>query len=195
MNTLRKKIFWAIILICMFVPIAKSLAEPSPSWGQIKDGLRIGVLILSEAQNKSSSKIVICLENVSTNSLVLNIGTMLANGKIQLPTAIKLQVTDSQGGVHDLKYISSGAIGRVDPFVVPLSAGSMYWLRCASDDFAELSSSKSLGHLQPGEYHLTVIFTGRSVEKQTANADLVGLSLMPYWTGTLSSGVGTFSLP
>jgi hypothetical protein len=118
---------------------------------------------------------------------------MLVNGKKQYPIGLHLFLTDSGGITHKFHYFLPGVAGRVDPFVVPLPAGSIYQLRCPLNRF--MQEDPPIGLIRPGQYKLSVSFEGRPVTKREANLDMIGLSLTQYWTGTISSGEISISVP
>jgi len=133
------------------------------------------------------------LQNAGDHALTLNLGMMLANGKMQYPMAIKLSLTDSSGRSFPLELIGPGIIaGRVDPLVVPLPPGATYSVPV---DLAEYCSPKAnlwKPAQEPARYKLRAIYTGVGVSQQEANLDLKGISLMNYWTGTIGSEVISF---
>ncbi len=48
--------------------------------------------------------------------------------------------------------------------------------------------------LSPGSYALRAEYTGVGVPQRAANLDMLGLSLMPYWTGTIESSLLNFTV-
>ena len=66
-----------------------------PSWGNSERGLRLGL----SATAAPGGPIVfeMTFENVSTDDLVLRLGTVLGNGVATWPDAIHLVMTDSRG--------------------------------------------------------------------------------------------------
>jgi len=131
------------------------------------------------------------VENVGPADVVLNLGILLANGKTQLPTAVRLAVTDAAGKSRTFVRQVGGIAGRVDPFVVPLPAGGQYTLPF---DLAACADAADPGTpLAPGAYKVAAAFTGEKVVR--TNTDTTGLALMPYWTGTLRSGEADVRVP
>jgi hypothetical protein len=56
---------------------------------------------------------------------MLNLGSMLVNGRKQYPDTVVLILTDSQGKSQTLEFRGpAGVAGRVDPLSVPIPAGS-----------------------------------------------------------------------
>jgi len=135
------------------------LDEPANyAWGEKLNGLRIGISQVKPYQQNDKTWFNVALQNVGKKDLVLNLGIMLANGKEQYSTAVKLIFTDPNGKsyeFHNKIGRHPGIAGRIDPFVVPLAVGCTYVLR-----------GKAAGFI---------------------NLDMEGISLMPYWTGTIKS--------
>ena len=94
------------------------------------NGLRLG-LRRGKAEGRGKVRVMAVLENVSGGDLVLNLGMMLANGKNQLPTAVRLTLTGADGKTRTLERTVGSIAGRVDPFVVPLAVGCRYEVACA----------------------------------------------------------------
>src|SRR5262249_40486830 len=64
--------------------------------GKPRNGLRLGVGPAA-AKEDGKLRLLVVLDNVGTDDLVVNLGLMLANGKKQLPTAVRLIVIDGDG--------------------------------------------------------------------------------------------------
>ena len=124
------------------------------------------------------------VENAGKDDTVVNLGMMLANGKRQFPTAIRLTITDAAGKSRTFERRVGPIAGRVDPFVVPLASGCGYTLPCRLVDYADVVDPGA--ELTPGAYKVTAAFKGEKVTE--TNTDTGGLALMPYWTGTARSG-------
>jgi hypothetical protein len=128
------------------------------------------------------------LRNVGQNDLVTNLGTMLANGKRQYPSAVALVLTDAQGKSRRLDLRGPWYVaGRVDPFVVPIPVGATFSIPVDLDKYWAAESKEFDYKLKPGSYSLEAQFNGRSVSQQDPNLDMEGIALMPYWTGTVTS--------
>jgi hypothetical protein len=102
--------------------------------------------------------------------------------------AVRLIFTDADGKKHILRRNEPRITGRVDPFVVPLPAGSRY--STISRDLEEL-----IDRLTPGGYRVRAEFVGEAVTRKEVNTDAVGLALMTYWTGTIQSEDVQVTLP
>jgi hypothetical protein len=122
---------------------------------------------------------------------VVNLGVMLANGKKQLPTAVRLTFTDAAGKTRTFERKVGAVGGRMDPFVVPVPAGGRYTLPFALADC--INADDPAVPLAPGEYRVAAEFTGEKVVR--TNQDVSGLALMRYWTGTVRSGEVALTVP
>src|SRR6185369_8761363 len=107
---------------------AKS-SQNTPDCGRAVDGVQMCL-------TASGSNLTLAFSNVGNRDVILNLGTMLANGKVQFPTKIVLKYTDAQGQTRIFKFAAPTFVaGRVDDWVLPLRAGSTYSLRLALDQF------------------------------------------------------------
>ncbi|HYH65179.1 MAG TPA: sigma-70 family RNA polymerase sigma factor [Urbifossiella sp.] len=158
---------------------------PGVAWGKAEGGVRLGL------RPAGPTRLSVVVENVGPADAVLNLGIMLANGKTQFPTAVRLAVTDAAGKSRTFVRRVGGIAGRVDPFVVPLPAGGQYILPFALADLIDADNPGT--PLAPGAYKVAAEFTGEKVAR--TNADSGGLALMPYWTGTLRSGAVDVVVP
>ncbi|HET9364087.1 MAG TPA: hypothetical protein VFP71_03770 [Candidatus Angelobacter sp.] len=136
------------------------------------------------------------LRNAGKNDLILNLGIMLANGRKQYPNAIVLVLTDQDGKLRRLELRDPAVIaGRMDPLIVPLPVGSSYYLPVDLDKYWAAASREFDYKLDSGNYSLAAEFTGRAVSRQSANLDVKGIALMPYWEGTVTSNQLSFETP
>jgi hypothetical protein len=143
--------------------------------------------------------VTIALDNVGTDDFVLKLGAMYGFGKKQVPQAIRLVFTDSQGKKRTLPLPRS--ISQIDeklgalslPLVVPLSTGGRHMISC---DLADYSVKDVGATLAPGHYRVQAKFVGQAVTKQeTGTGTLSYLASMPYWTGTVTSDDIQITLP
>ncbi len=130
-----------------------------------------------------SRKIMVALHNGGKEDVVLNLGIMLANGKKQFPTEVRLAVADEQGMTRQFRVAEPRIAGRADDFVVPLCAGATYTVsldldRLSSEEVAATSPRK-------GAYRFIAIFEGK--DAQHVNSDVKGIGLMEFWTGKIES--------
>lgn len=126
------------------------------------------------------------LRNAGKNDLILNLGIMLANDRKQYPNAIVLILTDQDGKSRRLELRDPAVIaGRMDPLIVPLPVGSSYSLPV---DLGQVLGSGFPGvRVQIKSWKLFSCdgISGRAVSTQSANLDVKGIALMPYWEGTV----------
>ena len=140
------------------------------------------------ASQSSVPKFRVELRNVGDHDLILNLGFMLANGRNQYVNAIVLTIIDPQGKARQFDVIGPPAVaGRMDPFTLPLPAGSTFSIPVDLDKYWAAASKEFEYKFQPGRYSLEARFIGKTVSPQEANLDMKGIALMPYWTGTVTS--------
>lgn len=136
--------------------------------------------------NSAKPVFAVKLFNAGQEATVLNLGMMLGNGKAQYATAVTLYLLDARGKTTPLELVGPAIFGgRVDPLVFPLPVGATLTLPV---DLAKyVSPKKNIWDiiLPPGRYELRASYTG--VSAKDANFDMKGVSLMPYWTGTVVS--------
>ena len=155
------------------------------------EGLRLSVLSIS-GDSIDAIRLRVALNNVSDKDTVLNLGMMLGNGRVQLPTAVRLILTDSGGDTRKLHFPVPNVGGRVDDFIVPLRAGSTYTLRLSLKDYWCPESKEFPLKLAPGSYGVCAEFIG--TQAQHLNEDTEVLMFMPFWTGKLKSEVAQLQI-
>jgi len=139
----------------------------------------------------SGPNLQLTLRNVGDRDLTLNLGIMLANGKVQLPDHLAIKFTDALGNTRlfkfgDKRYGSVG--GRVDDYIVPLRVGSTYTLLLTLDQFwCQETKEFSIPLLSGG--NLTAKFEG--AKATSINLDMPGIALMNFWLGKAHSNVLT----
>ena len=136
------------------------------------------------------------LHNVSEQPLILSLGMMLSNGRKQYADAVHLSLTDDHGKVLALELKVAGIVaGRIDPLVVPLPPGATFTLPIDLADYISPKANVWELYLVAGRYTLSADYSGVGVPQQQANLDMKGISLMPYWTGSVKSNVVEFIVP
>jgi hypothetical protein len=168
-------------------------ADQNPHSRQANRELEINVrLDAADAGQSKVPKFRVELRNTGENDLTLNLGIMLANGRKQYPTNIILIVTDPEGKARRFELGGPAYIaGREDPLVVPLATGTTFSLPVDMGKYVA-AAPNNVGYdfeykLKPGAYFVEAQFHGRGVTQQEADLDSQGITLMPYWTGTISS--------
>ena len=98
----------ALLLVVLGVRGTSSqspLETPPLAWGQSIDGLRMGI-----AGGKSvpspGGEFTLALQNTGSRDFVVNLGLMLANGKVMIPLAVRLALIDPAGKSRELKLAS-----------------------------------------------------------------------------------------
>jgi hypothetical protein len=189
----QRPVVFSAICICLFLNLFSSSVSSrgqsldSLQWGATIDGLQMSISI-AESRETDVPEFQVALRNTGEKDVTLNLGMMLANGKVQLPTRISFNVTDNTGKIRrfDFSDPKHGSVaGRVDDYIVPLRAGSTYILLIRSDQLWS-PDSKAYGlKLAPGKYQVTTHFEGSGAK--AVNLDTPGNNLMNFWIGKLQS--------
>jgi hypothetical protein len=156
--------------------------------------LRISIRA-SAPENTDSLRLHVTFENVSDKDTVLNLGMMLANGKVHLPDAIRLILTGPESQSRELHFSDKRypvIAGRVDDYAVPLRAGSAYTLKLSLKDYWCPKSKEFTLELKPERYSVRAEFIGNGARH--LNGDTEGLKFMHFWTGELRSDVAQFQI-
>jgi hypothetical protein len=134
------------------------------------------------------AKFYVALQNTGDADFVVNLGHMLANGKVMFPAAIHLILTDPPGKTRELDFSDRryGVVaGRVDDFTVALRTGSVYVLRATLDQYWSPATQEFALRLMDGHYRIAARFDGQGVK--AGNLDMQGIALMNFWKGTVRS--------
>ena len=175
---------------------SQSTFEMPQAWGQSTNGLRLGISVSPSNLPQAAAEFSLAFENTGDSDFVLNLGHMLANGKVMFPTAIRLIVTDPAGNTHELEFFDRrypGVAGRVDAFTVPLRAGSTYVLRTSLNQYRDRAPRKVDLKLNSGRTRIAARFEGQGA--QVGNSDMKGVALLNFWKGTVQSNVVEFDVP
>jgi hypothetical protein len=176
---------WAAVAWLLVMALSSMGADnEAPADAKAVDGLRIRLqLPATEKGKKLPPQCEVVLENVGESDLNVNLGSSLANGKSHHPTALRLLALSKGNKTRTLIY-SIRVAGRLDPYLVPLPAGSSYTLRIAFDKFSDSETGEPID-LTRKDYRIAAEFVGEAVSK--INPDVQGLALMPYWQGKIRS--------
>jgi len=150
-----------------------------------KPELTLSISVLPGDKPQQCPEFCVRFENVGKNDVVLNLGMMLANGKVQVPSAIQLTLNDSKGRLQELRSRDPNVAGRIDDYVLALRAGSSYTLTLSLADYYFPAATDHRLTLPSGAYRLRAHFVG--AEAKYVNSDTEGIKLMPFWTGNLRS--------
>ncbi len=185
----------SIMITCLlgFIAAPALAAEKLPmlaSHGEqgVASSLRMSLSPVTPEKPGEFTVFRVSLENAGDKDLMLNLGMMLANGKVMMPTAIHLILVDAKGGSRELLFSDRrypGVAGRVDDFIVPLRAGSTYSLCLSLNDYWCPKTKEFQIALRAGEYRIHAVLDGQGA--QHVNSDTAGMKLMNIWQGRLSS--------
>lgn len=168
---------------------SSSRATPEASPGKVSDGLQMSIA-LTDAAVKAAPIFRVNLQNVGDKDVSVNLGMMLANGKVQLPTNLRLYLKDGAGKMRELQFAEPAIAGRVDDYVVPLRVGSSYSVVLKLEDFWSPKTNDFRLKLPPGKYQISAAYQGSGAKM--SNSDMKGVALMNFWKGQLSSNVLSF---
>ena len=164
--------------------------------GRGNAGLRLAISLAGTATDRpAATQFDVRLENIGESDIVLNLGFMLANGKVMLPEAVRLLLTDAQGNTRELQYFDRrypAIAGRVDDYIVALRSGSAYSIRSSLDRYWSATTKEWGIKLAPGRYQVEAVFDGRGA--RSANSDTPGIALLNFWKGTLRSNLLPFEM-
>ena len=113
---------------------------------------------------------------------------MLGNGRVHVPDAIRMRLTDATGQSRELHFVDRkypGIAGRIDDYVLPLRAGSSYGVTANLDDYWSPETKEHQFFLPPGRYRIRSEFVGTGAKH--VNADTQGVELLHFWKGELRS--------
>jgi hypothetical protein len=183
----------ACLLLGLFLPLASSRAQSaeSPAWGAPVDGLRMSISA-ADSVRTDSPVFHLAFQNAGEKDLILRLGYMLANGRVQLPDRISLTLTDANGRTRKLRFLDwryPAIAGRVDDYIIPLRSGSIYTLDLSLDQFCSPETNEYELRLSPGKYQIAAEFEGTGAK--AVNMDAPGIKLFNFWSGKLQSNVLT----
>ena len=199
----------AVVITCTLGPIAAEPLQKDPDSRSPKepgeknkpgqtskgpsDSAEVKITIrVSGTENTESLRLKVTFENVGDKDTVLNLGMMVGNGRHQLPDAIRLQITDANHDAREMAFIEPKLGARVDPYLVPLRAGSAYTVTLKLKDYWCPAKKEFRFDLKPGRYSVRAAFSAREPDK--LNGDVNGLKFMPFWVGKLESDFAEFQI-
>jgi hypothetical protein len=202
MNALLTKLSLAICVVfaANFLLLGVSSAAQqtrAPEWGAPVNGLQMAMhLDRTRGAQSRTPKFTVELRNAGERDIVLNLGSMLANGKSQYPSAIVLTLTDVHGKSRRLELRGpAGIAGRVDQLVLPIPVGARFAIRVDLRNYWAPVTEEFEIKLKRGMYSIEAQLTGKGIRYDDANLDLKGLSAMPFWQGTVTSNRIRFIVP
>jgi hypothetical protein len=189
------------LLLTVFITVAghghaQSVAASHSEAGAVADGLRLRLASAARDSTPSGAgPFLVTLENVGNADFVVNLGSMLANGKVMWPSAIRLLLTTTGGSTRELRFSDRrypAIAGRVDDFLVPLRSGSSYTVLLKLDDYWSPSTREFVLSLDQGTYELSARLDGELA--QDVNLDMQGVALLNFWKGSARSNVLEFAV-
>jgi len=180
--------------LAALVAIGVGFAAPGVKASDATDGIdiRMSIAAVESARPTGLPDFRVTIENTGDKDFMVNLGFMLANGKVMVPEAIRLVLTDAQGESRVYRRKGLWVGGRMDDFVVPLAAGSRYGLRLNLDDYVTGDAMESALKLKPGEYRIRAELDAKGA--QCLNNDTEGMALMNHWIGKLESDAVAFRI-
>jgi hypothetical protein len=180
----------ATLLAPMPLDSSQSPVALPQAWGLSTRGLRMGISVASADSSPTAAEFSVAIENTSDSDFVLNLGFMLANGKVVLPTAVHLLLTDPAGTTRELAFSTPPVAGRVDDFTVALRRGSIYTLHVALSQYWSPATNGFGLKLPLGRSRIAARFEGHGAQFQ--NSDV---ALLNFWKGTVESNVVEVDVP
>ncbi|MGA7221525.1 MAG: hypothetical protein WA867_20040 [Candidatus Acidiferrales bacterium] len=191
-NIVRHALWVVLFASFAFLDVSSVASKASTqTWGDVVSGLQMRInLDQAESMQVKTPKFRVELRNAEESDLTLNLGIMLDNGRKQYPTAIFLNLTDTQGKSRRLDLIGpAGVAGRLDPFVLSLRVGATFSMPVDLDRYFAAASKEYEYKPTPGTYSLEAQYTGKGVPRD------MDLLLGHYWEGTVKSNRLRFDVP
>jgi uncharacterized protein (TIGR03067 family) len=190
-------------------PKKEILPEPQapvekPAWGKTLNGLRLGLYQI-DPKDDGTPRLVVVLENVSSEDLVLILGQSWAGGKKHQLGAIGINLTYTDDMLKRPRALISKGSKRDDladgpiisPLIVQLVAGGRYMISSDLNDYYDPKNVDTV--LAPGNYRVAAKFVGQTYQSgwksKTDTGPRTYLDHMTYWTGTIESEVIQVTLP
>lgn len=183
----RKMMFICLICVSLFLGnflpavSSKDKSPDKPEWGTPLDGVELSVSAAASPK-AAIPEIQLELQNIGDKDVTLNLGIILANGKAQLPDSFSLDITDANGKTRSFEFFDgkyAAIAGRVDDYIVPLRAGSIYTLKIGLDKFYSSKENLIGSNLPAGKYQIIANFNGD--EATPINSEMI------IWHGKLQS--------
>jgi hypothetical protein len=191
MNLTTAVIPTLLMLIWIFACVHVSLgaAGDTANGGPPVNRLRLRLEVPASKDPKTPPEhFSIVIENVSSRDLNLRLGYSLNNGRSHHPDSLELIARARGEAPRRLIYFNGmgGIGGRVDPFVVPLPAGSSYTLRCAFRSFVDPELLRPID-VKARDYRIAAYLIGKPVTRSDVNLDTLGQTMIRCWQGRIHS--------
>ena len=184
------------VLACLAALMPAAHAQDrshDPSWGPVAGGLRMSIA-RTPSSAATTAQFRVAIENSGEGDAVLNMGLMMANGPVLLPTALFLTITDWQNGARELSFFpdrSSGRLsGKIDDYVVPLRPGATYTMAVDLSHYWAPATKQFPLRLLTGEHTVVARLMARGAQYSKGD-----IALLKFWTGTVQSNELTFHVP
>jgi len=183
------------VLVCLAALMPAAHAQDRShdlSWGPVADGLRMSIARTPLSATATTAQFRVAIENAGERDVVLNMGLMMANGQVLLPTALFLTITDSQKVGRELSFISDGRrlSGKMDDYVVPLRPGATYTMAVDLSHYWAAATKQFPLRLLRGEHTVVARLVARGAQYSKFD-----IGLLKFWTGTVQSNELTFQVP
>jgi hypothetical protein len=187
------------VLVCLAALMPAAHAQDRSqdlSWGPVAGGLRMSITRTPSLETAATAQFRVAIENAGERDAVLNMGLMMANGQVLLPTALFLTITDSQKVGRELSFFSDSSSGRLtgkmDDYVVPLRQGATYTMAVHLSHYWAAATKQFPLRLLTGEHTVVARLVARGAQYSYSNGDI---GLLKFWTGTVQSNELTFHVP
>jgi hypothetical protein len=189
------------VLACLAAHMPAAHAQDQShdlSWGPAADGLRMSIARTPSSATATTAQFRVAIENAGERDAVLNMGLMMANGQVLLPTALFLTITDSQKVGRELSFFSPSSTagpvirlsGKVDDYVVRLGPGATYTMAVDLSHYWAAATKQFPLRLLTGEHTVVARLVARGAQYSKDDT-----ALLKFWTGTVQSNELTFHVP
>ena len=169
-----------------------------PSWGPVAGGLRMSIARTPPSAAATTAQFRVAIENVGESDAVLNMGLMMENGQLLLPTALFLTIADSQKVGRELSFFSPSSTaapvnrlsGKMDDYVVRLGPGATYTMAVDLGHYWVAATTQFPLRIQTGAHTVVARLVARGAQYSKGDT-----ALLKFWTGTLQSNELTFHVP
>ncbi len=186
MSWMKCRLLWIALLECGAVLLSgcgreRGSALPESQGTRPRLKLTLAPIPLENVEGIFAFRVT--FENRDRSDFFLKLGD-IRSGKCPHPDAIRLILISPRGKARQLSYIKSPGhadpAGGVKPYVVPLAAGSGYYIDMNLRQYAPVDSGESRLEFVPGTYRLRAEFDGTA----PSSSDLEQSS---FWKGKLRS--------
>ena len=189
------------VLVCLAALLPAAHAQDRShdlSWGPPADGLRMSIARTPSSATATTAQFHLAIENAGDRDAVLNMGLMMANGQVLLPTALFLTITDSQKVGRELSFFSPSSTtgpvirlsGKMEDYVVRLGPGATHTMAVDLSHYWAAATKQFPLRLSTGEHTVLARLVARGAQYSKGD-----VAVPKFWTGTVQSNVLTFYVP